>query len=428
MYLKKLLLGLFTFGFISYVSAQDEVAIRQYIETYKEIAIKEMQRSGVPASIKLAQGIHETFAGQSDLVLKSNNHFGIKCKSEWTGESVKHDDDARNECFRKYSSAVDSYRDHSDFLRGSDRYSFLFKLDPTDYSGWAYGLKRAGYATNPRYASIIIKLIEDFNLQDYTLIAMGKMKEPSVDFAKNEIIPAEQSKEVKDVVVEVKKAGPAQPEKRIEEVVTIKEQEKPGYPSGEFKINDTRVVFVSKGASFLSIAEQYNIPLARIFEFNDMKQTEAAEKDQLIYLMRKRKTGNNEFHTVMPGESLYDIAQEEAIRIESLLEYNFLATNHRPAIGEKLALRTKATGQPRLALDEMPALNMYARIQSPENKINAVTNSSVNEKVIEHKVAPRETIYSIAQRYNVKIDDILKWNNLSGYDLKMGQQLKIYKH
>ena len=154
--------------------AQNPEAIQNYINTYKDMAIIEMQRTGVPAAIKLAQGIHETMAGTSDLVLSSNNHFGIKCKDTWKGESVVHDDDLRGECFRKYASAIESYRDHSDFLKSSSRYAFLFNLDPTDYEHWAYGLKRAGYATNPRYPQIIISLIEDYHLQDYTMIALGK--------------------------------------------------------------------------------------------------------------------------------------------------------------------------------------------------------------------------------------------------------------
>lgn len=155
--------------------AQPRIDIVEYINNYKQLAILEMQRTGVPASIKLAQGIHETSAGKSDLVLKSRNHFGIKCKAFWTGNKVYHDDDARGECFRSYSSSTDSYKDHSDFLKGSERYAALFKLDPTDYKAWAFGLKKAGYATNNRYSQIIIKLIEDYNLQQYCLIAMGKM-------------------------------------------------------------------------------------------------------------------------------------------------------------------------------------------------------------------------------------------------------------
>src|SRR5215203_6696321 len=147
-------------------TAQSPAVIRQYIDTYKEIAMEEMKRTGVPASITLAQGIHETGAGQSALVRKSNNHFGIKCKSEWVGESVSHDDDARGECFRKYNDPLESYRDHSDFLKNRSHYAFLFKLDPTDYEAWSYGLKKAGYATNPKYPQILIKLIRDYDLQD----------------------------------------------------------------------------------------------------------------------------------------------------------------------------------------------------------------------------------------------------------------------
>src|SRR5579875_1972481 len=153
---------------------QSSQAIRQYIAAYRDAAIAEMKRSGVPAAITLAQGIHETEAGTSDLVLASNNHFGIKCKSDWTGDYVLHDDDAKGERFRKYASPLDSYKDHSDFLRNSSRYAFLFRLDPADYQGWAWGLKKAGYATNPKYPQILIKLIQDYNLQDYTLIALGR--------------------------------------------------------------------------------------------------------------------------------------------------------------------------------------------------------------------------------------------------------------
>src|ERR1043165_5295449 len=168
-------------------TAQDPATIRAYINTYKAVAISEMQRTGVPAAIKLAQGIHETGAGTSDLVLKSNNHFGIKCKTEWEGEKVYHDDDAKGECFRKYDDPSISYRDHSDFLRNRPFYSSLFKLDPTDYEAWAFGLKKAGYATNPKYPQILIGLIHDYNLQDYTLIVLGKktMDPNGVEWAKN---------------------------------------------------------------------------------------------------------------------------------------------------------------------------------------------------------------------------------------------------
>lgn len=156
--------------------AQRADLVIAYISSYKDLAISEMQRTGVPASITLAQGIFESTAGTSELVMASNNHFGIKCKDTWTGESVKHDDDLKQECFRKYPTALDSYKDHSDFLKTRSHYAFLFKIDPSDYKGWAYGLKKAGYATNPKYPMALIKLIEDYNLNEYTLLALQAPK------------------------------------------------------------------------------------------------------------------------------------------------------------------------------------------------------------------------------------------------------------
>jgi flagellum-specific peptidoglycan hydrolase FlgJ len=165
--------------------SQKKEIITNYIDTYKNIAIEEMKRTGVPASITLAQGIHESGAGNSRLAAASNNHFGIKCKSNWKGETVKHDDDEKNECFRKYTSVADSYKDHSDFLKNSGRYAFLFELDPQDYAAWANGLKKAGYATNPKYPQVLIKLIEDYGLQEYTSLALTSPKE-----APASIVPA----------------------------------------------------------------------------------------------------------------------------------------------------------------------------------------------------------------------------------------------
>jgi LysM repeat protein len=361
---KKLLLILFFF--IARISmAQDTTAILNYINTYKDLAIEEMQRTGVPASIKLAQGIHETLAGTSDLVMKSNNHFGIKCKDTWTGPSVRHTDDRRNECFRKYNSAIDSYRDHSNFLKNSPRYASLFDLDPTDYRDWAYGLKKAGYATNPKYAEVIIKLIENYHLQDYTLIALGKL-EPSGEMVATTtpVIEVQQEKEnpqntavTRTEVASVTKDGFLNMEMQVGKEEDGKKEmkaaekviEQPTYPSGEFKINETRVIYAKKGTSFLSIAQQYNISMAWLYDFNDLKEMEAVDKDELIYLQRKRKTGNNEFHIVKAGETLHDIAQTEAIRLETLLEYNMLNNDMKPAVGEQLYLKTKAPSSPRLA-------------------------------------------------------------------------------
>ena len=311
-----------------------------YINTYKSLAMAEMQRSGIPATIILAQGIHESEAGNSELVKKSNNHFGIKCKDEWKGATVYHDDDSRGECFRSYPTAEDSYRDHSEFLRNGTRYAFLFKLDPTDYEGWAYGLRKAGYATNIRYSQILIKLIKDYNLEQYTLIAIGKLN-PS-----DEVVltaPGATTGSLAGGGNPVRNVGNnflPLPGHKPDTVVTM--QPEINYPAGEFLINKTRVIYAKAGVSLLSVADQYELSLSRLLEFNDMKEQDVLDRDQLLFLQRKRKTGAIEFHVVREGESLYDICQAEGVRYQDLLEMNQMGGDKQPAAGEKLYLQTSA--------------------------------------------------------------------------------------
>lgn len=335
--LKNYLVVIFTV-FSSVCIGQKADIIVKYIDTYKELAITEMQRTGVPASITLAQGIHESGAGNSKLVLMSNNHFGIKCKSNWTGESVKHDDDEKKECFRKYSLPEHSYRDHSDFLKNGKRYASLFELEPADYKGWAYGLKQAGYATNPKYPQVLIKLIEDYNLQHYTMIALGK-PQPVND---NKVASQYDTTTVK-----------------INEPISLHVME-PTYPNGLFMIHDTKVVYAKKGTSFLALAKQFDVDLARLFEFNEISRSEAVPADQLIYLQRKRKTGKDEFHIVLPGETLHYIAQQQAIRLESLRELNWLKKEDKPAPGVQLNLQKKSTAIPKLTVKENYSLTQEA--------------------------------------------------------------------
>lgn len=293
-------------------SAQNSNVIKEYIKTYRGIAITEMQRTGVPAAIKLAQGIHETMAGQSELVQKSNNHFGIKCKSGYDGPYVLHDDDAPKERFMKYQNPEQSYIDHSNFLKSRSRYAALFELDPSDYKGWAYGLKNAGYATNPKYPQLIINLIEKYNLEDYTEIALGKKEMPD------------------DLKEFTAKTNP------IQKILHIK----PKYPSGDFKINDTRVVFAQKGTSYADLAKQFSVPQNWLYNFNDIKNmATVTEKDELVYLQLKRTIGKTEFHEVKEGETIYDIAQAEGIRLEALMRYNNLTKFSSPVIGSKLYLQ-----------------------------------------------------------------------------------------
>ncbi len=385
--------------------AQSSEVIRNYISKYKDIAMEEMQRTGVPASITLAQGIHETGAGTSDLVTKSNNHFGIKCKTEWTGEKVYHDDDARGECFRKYDDPIQSYKDHSDFLKYRPYYASLFKLDPLDYKAWAYGLKKAGYATNPKYPQILIKLIEDYNLQDYSLIAMNK-KAPD----ENGLVWASNTTVVKSETSQLAK----QPQKDLKLV----------YPTGVFKINRTKVILVPKGTSYLKIAEEHRLDLSKLFDFNDMKEEDVTAEDRLIYIQRKRKLGATEFHVVEEGETIYEIAQKEGIRLDILMAYNSLESGMEPKAGEKIYLQDEAPELPKIREEEKNDMAVQAvAVQQVPVKTEPVKETVI----IKHKVQPKETVYAISKKYGVTIEEITKWNNLKTNVLRVGQELRIQK-
>jgi LysM repeat protein len=397
--MKKLLVVIALFAVIK-LQAQEGADILEYITTYKDLAIQEMIRTGVPASITLAQGIHETSAGKSALVLKSNNHFGIKCKSSWTGGKVYHDDDAAGECFRQYALPNESYRDHSDFLKTGPRYASLFNLDPHDYKAWAFGLKKAGYATNNKYPQILIKLIETYNLQDYTLIAMGEKQAPS-----GEVIVS---------------ANPAEPTV-IERPLQVKQEKALNYPAGEFKINQTRVIYLPSGTSLLAVAEEFDIPYSRLLDFNDMKDVSVLESSQLIFLQRKRKQGSKEFHVVEEGESLYLISQAEGIRLEALAELNLLTPDVVVATGEKLNLKSKADARPILQ-SEVVNVGQEASEQDATNSI------AMNATSAKHIVKTKETLYSISKMYGIELEKLQEWNRLDTTDLRIGQELVIIKN
>jgi flagellum-specific peptidoglycan hydrolase FlgJ len=428
--MKKLHCILFFFILSSSLLAQ-KITIEAYIDMYKDIAMKEMLRSGVPASITLAQGILETDYGNSPLVKKSNNHFGIKCKETWKGPSVSHDDDAPQECFRKYENPIESYIDHSDFLRTRKHYHFLFDLDPLDYKAWAYGLKKAGYATNPKYPMILIKYIETYNLNNYSLMAMGKKPNVNNDIAKTEPkrelskvkaspdkVRIEENQEVQVVAVKPVSSStvPKQTipvEKPKEEI--IKSKTIVSYPEGEFKINQTKVVYAQAGTSLLSLASNFNIPLKYLYDFNDFaNEQELLDQPQLIYLQRKRRVGAVDFHVVSSDETLYDIAQKQGIRLEALLQLNHLTAKQKPAVGEKLYLQQQAPNVPLLAVaDNIPQQVMSAANQQDEAEYEV------------HIVQSKETLYAISRKYNISVQQLLQWNDLSGNDLKEGMELII---
>lgn len=301
------------------VSAQKMTA-DEYVAKYKEAAIEEMHRSGVPASITLGQGLLETENGNSELVQKSNNHFGIKCKSDWKGESVKHTDDAPNECFRKYASARDSYADHSNYLKTSPRYASLFQLAPDDYKGWARGLKRAGYATNPRYTDILIGNIERYQLNQYD----KDIYDPSLVFSQG--VFTDSSNVAKKITMQ------------SQEEVEVPEKAGATKDNSRY-FNGLKAVFAKANTSLLAIATNTNISLRRLMEYNDLKKDGLLAEPQYIYLEKKDKEGKKDYYISTDKESLYDISQANGIQLPALALYNNMAEDAIVAPGTKIKLK-----------------------------------------------------------------------------------------
>jgi LysM repeat protein len=311
------------------MQAQTNEAVEAYVTQYKQLAIDEMIRTGVPAAITLAQGILESNAGQCSLTQQSNNHFGIKCKEDWVGEVVYHDDDRRGECFRRYNSAEDSYRDHSDFLKNRPNYAPLFNIDVTDYKDWAYGLKKAGYATNPAYATSLITTIEKYDLEQYTDIALNQSNQLNVASSN---VQSQQNIEFKNASYASNQDAPQDNASYNDEILK--------HPINSiFRINETNVLFANEGTSLFAVATQYNIPYKKLLEYNDLDNVDILQQPTLIYLEKKQKRGSKEYHVVSGNEDLYDIAQEEGIQLESLLAYNNLQKNTQPKPGDKILLR-----------------------------------------------------------------------------------------
>ncbi len=324
--MKKLLLLFFAAGALFSLQAQTNEAVTAYIDQYKQLAIDEMIRTGVPASITLAQGILESNAGQCTLTQESNNHFGIKCKTDWTGDIVYHDDDIKHECFRRYNSAEDSYRDHSDFLVNRPNYAFLFDIDATDYTDWAYGLKKAGYATNPVYARSLITTIEKYNLEDITLLALQQNNEVHIAAA--------------PLIIQDKFAFENISQQSVDNTNSTQSEDITStYPHEVFSINDTKVIFAKKGTSLFALASNYNISYNKLLSYNDLDKTDILAQSTLIYLEKKPKHGAKDFHVALPNENMHDIAQEEGVQLESLLAYNNIQKNIYPKAGDKILLR-----------------------------------------------------------------------------------------
>ncbi|PKQ61783.1 glucosaminidase domain-containing protein [Labilibaculum manganireducens] len=284
---------------------------KQYIEKYKDLAVREMLRTGIPASITLAQGLLESGNGNSILATKGNNHFGIKCH-DWIGPSMKMDDDRRNECFRKYDHAYDSYKDHSQFLTTRSRYAFLFKYGSNDYKRWAHGLKKAGYATDPQYAHRLIKIIDEENL--HQLDQKGK--------GEDLIIEKPTGTDLADIdsYLEIDPFGA-----RLEIA------------------NGVHYIITKKGDTFYSIEKNLGVSRKKLLKYNDLPRNYILQLNQRLYLHNKRgraARGYN-FHRVKEGESLYSIAQEYGVRLKRIRRFNGVDKNYKPEPGERIWLRNK---------------------------------------------------------------------------------------
>jgi LysM repeat protein len=322
--------------------AQNNKTTIAYINQFKAIAMKEMKRTGVPASITLAQAIVESNSGESNLAKNHNNHFGIKCKSDWTGAKAYQDDDAKQECFRAYEAAELSFKDHSNFLKNRPNYVDLFLLDPVDDTAWAYGLKKAGYATAADYPKKLLKIIDDYELAQYNfpeleneieeeastkVLADTPVKKVVIDTPVKKVVI---DTPVKKVIIDtpVKKMVIDTPKiKVVVDTPTVKKdtvpsQPKYNYPEGRFRINQVPVILGKENMSFLEIAFKYNVPLYKLFEYNDINKSNLLERDQLIFLAPKKKSGATSFHTVKYSTSLQEISQLEGIQLSVLKLYN----------------------------------------------------------------------------------------------------------
>lgn len=358
------------------LKAQDsyEARARNYVTSYKDLAIEEQRRTGVPAAVTLAQGIHETSGGQSELADNANNHFGIKCKSDWTGLTYSYTDDRPHECFRKYERVEDSYRDHSDYLSQSPRYASLFKLAVTDYAGWANGLKKLGYATNPRYAQILIKLVEDYGLQDFTLAALKALKKQNKETKVFTTVYTPQNsksnakEENKKVTTTTTTSSKKSMSVSYDQVVSDPvyhydpsaepETEKPATPmtdGSETNVNGMRAFYAKKGTMLLNDAIRFNLRYAKLLEYNDLADAPLVA-DMFVYLERKKPTGSNETHVVKKGETLFLISQKEGIQLRALRALNKIEPNEEPAFGTTLQLITMATAKPAVIIKQQPTI------------------------------------------------------------------------
>jgi LysM repeat protein len=296
---------------------KERISKKAYIDRYKEIAIREMNTYNIPASITLAQGILESGHGNSRLAKIAHNHFGIKCHKGWSGDTFYMDDDTKNECFRKYINPETSYKDHSKFLSTRNRYAFLFDLKISDYKSWAKGLKKAGYATNPKYPQLLIKIIEEHKLYEFDKFYgkkysgySGKSNEGNKSTGQAPLV-----------------------KKEYEEVANTMNKRR------MFLNNGIKFIYAGKGDTYYKIAKDFNIYKYQIYKYNDLKRKETLKEGEMIYLEPKKNKCKKSHHTVQPGETLLSISQQYGIKLKKLAKYNSLKKDAKLFPSQKIKLK-----------------------------------------------------------------------------------------
>ncbi|MCC6817761.1 MAG: LysM peptidoglycan-binding domain-containing protein [Bacteroidia bacterium] len=414
--MRSLILVLILGGLLKNHTMAQTMTVKQYIDSFKNIAMIEMLEYKVPASITLAQGLLESGSGNSRLAKQGNNHFGIKCKKDWTGCTILEDDDALQECFRCYSSVQESYKDHSRFLKENKRYAALFELEISDYRAWAAGLLKAGYATNQKYAELLIRTIEKNNLASFDTLILGGYNPYS------KIVPANI-----DIVY-----------------------------------NKVPSTVVQPNQTVASIAEGADKSERKLNRYNDLKYHGQIEPGDVLYLRPKKRKASVESHKVQEGETMWEISQKYAIKINTLYKKNLMVPGTEPKAGTIIQLQHKADSRPDtgrqittetkeaiaeyhivgegetlysisrlygLTVEEMTALNNLTSSQISVGQKLLVTKGAnttgTNSTKIEHVVKIGDTLYSISRKYGVSVENIKKINNLQTDSLREGQILKI---
>jgi LysM repeat protein len=400
-------------GIGTLVSAQDHAS---YIRQFQDLAVAEMLRTRIPASIKLAQAILESRCGRSDLACKANNHFGIKCGSDWRGKGYHlEDDDYSNgklikSCFREFNSVMESYMAHSDFLSDpgkASRYGFLFQLNLTDYKGWAKGLSRAGYATDPQYANKLIDIIEKYELFRF------------------------------DNEYERQMAAIASRPTMIDMIVRYN--------------NDVSYAVAASGDNAYIFAQRHDMRVSQLMKYNDdiLSQEQLLDAGSKVYLQNKKSKyhGRQNYHLLKPGETMVAVSQQYGIKLDALLKRNGIINNEIPLPNQKIMLKGKLKKALRTADPYQVPEEKRTPVQQPMNAkvvsadvvdgqivhgsasvnktrpdLHAIRNENDH---ISHTVAKGETLYGIARTYGLSVDDLKKRNNLSADLIYTGQKLTL---